>query len=522
MIGALIRNSHTWKHFFISDGLVNQATLLIESYLDGEEVLFGPALLAWQFLLTYEQATRERGDEHVSGEHVSGVISRIYYIAGSRKDWWFLKFAEILRVRTGFHNALPQQAEIFMGLKGLIFPDVDIQRFSILVQMNRFFINTKFMSKTKRSPYLMKSYAEEVERAALPILLTYGVTPQLWREIRDSQKNAQVGLSKEAIDYLDAKFSNISIAFKDPSHRAAEDLHSKELAKWLPFSSLDEEQFSLRYWKSFSAAFVAFTNTPFEDLWQSIVVGDGTSFAKSVGIDPPAPHLIIEKARQIVGPETLVQCGNLARRYYDRARQFVRTVSGWTPLTEKSQEVAASSLNRKFQKIRPSKTRARPLSRQSGVEASLQMERTMQNKAPPSHVDVTVQELFLTVERLDKHPDGVIRLFLDAFEFRKADQAQSESRPGIGLAMALSSILIRAPADEFLQSDIRFRAPKGKSVGWKNLSMIREALDYLVQHEPDVIEDSCRIQKRLGISFTTLLHASFLQYYHEREFASYF
>jgi len=64
MTAALARNRNTWKSFAVGSDLIEQAVLLSRKFLDGDIVLFGPAIVAWQFLFSYEIATRSRTVDH--------------------------------------------------------------------------------------------------------------------------------------------------------------------------------------------------------------------------------------------------------------------------------------------------------------------------------------------------------------------------------------------------------------------------------------------------------------------------
>jgi len=96
MIGALIRNLHTWKSFTIGAPLIDEAVLLCRQYLAGEKVLFGPAILALQFLLTYEMAIRDRGDDRTN---IVQGLSAVLDDAVASRNWWFAQLTDLYKHR---------------------------------------------------------------------------------------------------------------------------------------------------------------------------------------------------------------------------------------------------------------------------------------------------------------------------------------------------------------------------------------------------------------------------------------
>jgi len=320
MIGALVRNRYTWKSFTVGPGFIEQAELVARKYLEGESVLFGPAILAWQFLLTYEIATRSRPENRWS---VLQSILRLHSFAAETKNFWFARLAVLYKELTGFHDVLPQQGEVFMGFKGRSFAHKELQEYFILVQMERFFVNSQYASG-RSSVYLHGSYPMETEAAAQMILVNYGINKYTWPAFRSVYRE-EIGVSSDnAVEYLDDK-----LAHADPVHSPAEELHAKELSNWVPFRRLDEETFSDRYWKSYEAACVAFLRQPFDRLWENLVVDEGSSFSRALKVDI-APKAIVERAYALTTQKKLDECRELVQSFFDRAASYAQGMVGWS------------------------------------------------------------------------------------------------------------------------------------------------------------------------------------------------
>src|SRR5438270_4932540 len=76
-------------------------------------MLFSPAILAWQFLLTYERAVRlHRTHEHNS---VEMRIAQLGKLSKSPDFWWLEALKRLFGRRFSFAAMLPQASETFMG-----------------------------------------------------------------------------------------------------------------------------------------------------------------------------------------------------------------------------------------------------------------------------------------------------------------------------------------------------------------------------------------------------------------------
>jgi hypothetical protein len=340
MAAALARNRNTWTSFAVGPGLIEEAVLLSKKFLDGEVVLFGPAVVCWQFLFSYEIATRSRTADHAT---VTGALARIEDLARRRKNTWFSAMRDLYKPLDGLKEILPQQSEIFMGLRSSAFKNKQAEDYFVLAQMERFFINSKSAQGTLKSPYLQISYVDEVEKAALPVLTAYGVNQEVWQRLRQPTFGG-LSLSEGALEYFDEKFSSPELVFPTVEEREHEELHAAELSKWIPFRNLDEERFSHRFWRSMEGAFAALGARPLEDVLDELFTKEGVAFSKYLKLNI-SPKDILRKVHELVPLKKMQECFEATREYIDEGRPFLRTMQGWDWKLVKKPSVAPVSSN---------------------------------------------------------------------------------------------------------------------------------------------------------------------------------
>jgi hypothetical protein len=524
MTAALARNRNTWKSFAAGLGLIEQAVLLSRYYLEGDIVLFGPTIVAWQFLFSYEIATRSRPADHAM---VTDALLRIENLARKRNNHWFRKMSNLYRSLRSLDEILPQQSEIFMGLKSNVPQHRQVEDYFVLVQMERFFINSQFSGEGPKSPYLQASYVDEVEKAAFPVLTAYGVNKDLWHRLRQRVSDDGPILSQGAREYCDAKFSSAELAFPTPEEREREELHAAELSKWIPFRNLDEERFSHRFWRSVDGAFAALATRPLEDFLNRLFVKEGAAFSRYLDLDIK-PKDILEKVHRLIPQQKMQGCVDETRELIDRARSSLRPMQGWQQLpAEKPHRVTGSSNIRRgsssaYFKLNTNQQRVRQHSLYERAPSLSDQERTMRE---PQTGDISneievwsiANEIYEAIKILNQTQSPVTTWFWQAFAERSANPMLHESRPDRGLAMALSSVLIRVPGNAYLQKQLpKHMLDEHKAdappLDNQRLHLMKDALEYLAREEGDVIASSYRIRLRLNLAFEDLLRAAFLEF----------
>jgi hypothetical protein len=329
MTAALIRNKQTWKRFALSDPLLMSAVRLVRAYSSGDIVLFGAALLAWQFLLTYEVALRNRHGGANQHAYVKQLISSILAEARTGR-FWLQGASEAIQNAAGWESIFPQQAEVFMTHSLGIF-DRDATDLFVLMQLKRFSTNFLVLNQTLESPYASVKWAQTFEDASLNMLNAYGIKPADWQRLRTHPAFKADLLNSRAVEYLDDKFHRYEAAFGSEEFGLKEKLHAKTLAQWIPFNRLDEEQVSDRVWQSFEKALTAFTSVKiagFRNLWGEAIVSEGRAFAKKCNLEV-SPQVIVDRAFQSISDKSVSKFAEIAESSYDRVRSHEQPSLGW-------------------------------------------------------------------------------------------------------------------------------------------------------------------------------------------------
>ncbi|MFO1086533.1 MAG: hypothetical protein U1E21_18410 [Reyranellaceae bacterium] len=119
---ALVRDEVTWLAVEFDEIFLEDAATLCGEFLAGTLRFFHAAIAAWQFLLTYRNALRDRpsSEQHRAAEH---IVSALESSADARRSYWFSELSAIFDERRGFYGALPEMLQLFLGHNRLdLFP----------------------------------------------------------------------------------------------------------------------------------------------------------------------------------------------------------------------------------------------------------------------------------------------------------------------------------------------------------------------------------------------------------------
>jgi hypothetical protein len=326
MIAALIRNKDSWTTFRVETELLKEAAVPIEQYLSGQKLLFAPTTLAWQFLLTYETATRERAYDKSQLQRVQGIIASIEKHTRHPSYWWFGQLRALLQKRRSFERILPQASEVFMGHVGNQ-NDRFTNDYFMAAHLERVYLNSIVYAGLREEDRPNRP-ATEIEEASLRVPAAYGVTPVGWHRLRQLSKQGDTGLSSEAIEYWDLKYSTYDKAFSDPAHRIYEEARAKHLSQWLPFRTHDQEVVTRRSWGSLDEAIKAFVLFGLRGVWLQSALFEGSTFAEARGLEIPK-SAILDKVDAII-EDKLPKHAEAAGNFLEELGHSSGGVSGWT------------------------------------------------------------------------------------------------------------------------------------------------------------------------------------------------
>src|SRR5205085_2383010 len=75
VLASLLRNDFHWQHMYLSDDLLRQAEYICELFLEGEQLLFSPAVFSFHALLAYERAIKNTKSTQL--DSLQSIINRI-------------------------------------------------------------------------------------------------------------------------------------------------------------------------------------------------------------------------------------------------------------------------------------------------------------------------------------------------------------------------------------------------------------------------------------------------------------
>ncbi|MGH7250114.1 MAG: hypothetical protein ACREGC_04000, partial [Minisyncoccia bacterium] len=292
-------------------------------------MLFGPALLAWQFLLTYEVALRSRpalGDQHAA---LRNTIENILAHDQSKRPWLLLA-KQYLSTSDGLQSILPEHAEIFIANKLPIFP-TNVSDFFVLVQLERIFTNSLALQKVITSPYMDYKWGHLLDAASLKFLVSFNVKPHDWQRLKKLSYGGDRILSDLAIEHFNEKFSNYNAAFDSEELRVDDARFANGLIQWIPFRRLDEEQISHRVWGSREkalSAFAAVKVSGFRELWERAITHEGLNTAKKCNLVIPS-SVVLERAFKSIPASKVAEFADIADESFDRIKSSERPMIGW-------------------------------------------------------------------------------------------------------------------------------------------------------------------------------------------------
>jgi hypothetical protein len=334
MIAALIRNEDNWNTFSIGPDVLKEAASIIEAYLLGETVLFAPATLAWQFLLTYERAVRHRGQIQEI-QRIQSLITGFDSLTDSSTFAWFAHLKRLFERRTSLAQMFPQASEVVMGHKFSPYGR-RANHYFMAAHLERVFINSLYVGKKNR--YVSSYWTEEIEKHSLRVLNAYGVTPADWHRIRSIALDRDLPLSTDAIAYWDKKYAGYDKVFASHAEQTSERAQATKLAQWVPFRTLDERKVVERTWSSNEDAFQIFSLFGLRGAWQKTVITEARRVA-GPGIEE---NVILDAASEILD-EKAKYYSDTVQEIADEAEILSAGFSGWTAETLSGKPVSEPS-----------------------------------------------------------------------------------------------------------------------------------------------------------------------------------
>jgi hypothetical protein len=443
MIAALIRNEDNWTTFIVGPDILKEAGSVIEKYLSGEIILFAPATLAWQFLLTYARAARHRGDSP-ENEQIQRLISGTK-IGDSSNSAWFSHLTRLFERRVSFSKMIPQAGEVIMGHQFTPFGR-RVNHYFLAAHLERVFIN-HYVGKDNR--YVSSHWVNEIEKHSLRVLNAYGVTPADWHRIRAIALSGDLPLSTGAIAYWDKKFTGYERVFASRAERATEKARATRLAQWVPFRVLDERKVVERTWASTEEAFQLFASFGLRRAWQQTVITE----ARRVAGEEISEYDILDAASNILD-EKAKYYSDTVQKIADEAEFASHNVSGWTTDTSSRKSVSAPA-------------GAPQRSRESGAESAppTMEEASMKSASTPRplHTSATPRDSSNTPAKAaqeEKPQTQLVGLRFDSVEgFKKAVDIYENGRFGRYLATAgRHTLVVPREESQWLQDALRATA----------------------------------------------------------------
>jgi hypothetical protein len=324
MIGALVRNKGAWSTFSVTSDLVEAAWQLVDRYLNGEEVWFNAALLAWQFLLTYERALSERNTDSTS---VRAILSKVEneQRAGAL---WFATLSQLYRNRHTFDEIYPQFGEAFIAFRHSYF-DPQFRDFAASVSLYKLYINSKLLDD--QSEYVPTKRAKFYDDEWPNVVSHFGLTSNDWVRL-----NTPRLFSEAASKYLGDRLRQ---PLTQSASRLVSSLRYETLGLWVPFRKRDEERIFTYVHNNLplEAVLKLFGNGSEDammEVWKSTIAFEGAALASQCDLANQDKNKIIKEAfEQIPDPDkTIAAFYTLSRALCEQGQDLLRKFVGGTAI----------------------------------------------------------------------------------------------------------------------------------------------------------------------------------------------
>jgi len=225
---SLIRNDFAWSTFTVSQAVIVEADTVVRQYISGEDILFAPAMAAWQFLLTYFCALRERGEKQ--SVSIWNIIERNSTHGPDERLIWLRTMRELYHGRD-LQNICPQFSEVFMACKFDVF-DEKAKTFAILYTLGKIYANS--LTFQKATPFVSTTRANEMN-VWPEVCGRFGFGPTEWHKFKESNPSLNLFFSKKAVRYIDDGFANGLGPKPNAAAELSEQIRATNLGLWAPF-----------------------------------------------------------------------------------------------------------------------------------------------------------------------------------------------------------------------------------------------------------------------------------------------
>lgn len=184
MTWALMKSPEEWMIFRAGPDLILKAIEVCQSFLKGDEscaILLTPALSAWRFLLTYEQALRSRNDE-LSAKEFADVRTARKRIAdcNTSRFVWFAKVVDCYPSRSGFLHVPPPSYEALICRPKLDGLDRQAADLALIQWLQNAYESHRIAVGKIKSNYSTVEREQLNEEHSLSNLINYGVDKADW------------------------------------------------------------------------------------------------------------------------------------------------------------------------------------------------------------------------------------------------------------------------------------------------------------------------------------------------------
>lgn len=317
---ALTRNEETWAGIVLDAEILAEAEQTIVQFLEGEAILFAPAVSAFQLLLTYAKAGTSRTDASIENarRHISSVLAH-----KAADVAWLKKLDHIYSQANNLDQMRPQVSEIFMAYAHNIF-DSETRDFGALASMQKIVANAQAASNN--SPYIALSRAREymVWPEALP---RYGFHQADWSRLREQYKDQHV-LSNATVEYIESGIRSADSSDVDADKQLTEQFRATSLGLWVPFRKRDEEAIFARVFEAgdLDSLLKLYDDPPADaltDLWERAIAFEGASLSEQCALSDSRRD-IVDRAFKQIPDESVSKHAEIIAELLDRAKSIVR------------------------------------------------------------------------------------------------------------------------------------------------------------------------------------------------------
>jgi hypothetical protein len=318
---ALTRNANTWALFTIDEPVLHEAESVVQQYAAGEDILFGPAIAAWQFILTYLRASRVRPGHQTTAIH--RMIERVTSNHVNDRLGWFQRMYSIYNELNSFDEMPPQFNEIWMGYKLPLFDD-RAKEFAALVAFGKIYVNS--LALAGGSPYVPKDRAREY-RIWPNVSARFGISRIEWRQLKNSTYSSL--LSNEARQYIDDGFDSYKETELNSSNEVLEQIRATTLSLWVPFRKRDAEVIFDRVYGQIELnglidLFGNITEDKLAAIWRKSIIFEGGACGEQCNLST-LPNDIVNRAFREIPSKRLTEHIPIIRDIVERAQSIAKT-----------------------------------------------------------------------------------------------------------------------------------------------------------------------------------------------------